>query len=177
MEFKDWVPLLVALVGFSGVLLAPSLGGNRPRQQLEALKAVREGISATDDDEVEERLRVAEKDIARRIEARYRPWLSRIRIAAWLPRIPWGVALAVALGLGTAAVIQYFASAHAENSAPLGGSAQDAVVGVVIGVTLVGLAASVLSAISARRRWRREWGRDKVRGAQDPDDPYAPPGK
>ena len=79
MKFSDWAPIIVALVTLTGVLAVPGLTGNRPRQQLEALKAVRDGIKATDDSEVAAMLLQAERGIASRIENRYSESAVRAR--------------------------------------------------------------------------------------------------
>ena len=71
MKLSDWAPIIVALITFVGVVTVPGLTGNRPRPQLEALKAVRVGIEATKDEEVAAMLARAERGIASRIESRY----------------------------------------------------------------------------------------------------------
>lgn len=71
MKFSDWTPIIVSLVTLIGVLVVPALSASRPRQQLEALRAVRAGIEETDDQQVEADLRLAERGLADSIKARY----------------------------------------------------------------------------------------------------------
>ncbi|MEN0084008.1 MAG: hypothetical protein AAGC66_04490 [Leifsonia sp.] len=163
MKFSDWVPIIVALVTFIGVVTVPSLGGNRPRQQLEALKAVREAIQATDDEDVRGNLRQAERDLAVRIESRYKPWSRK---TTW---IYWIVFVATAVVLGGVVTMTIISVVNAPPGSGSNAGSDGAVivatftVAVTTGVAmLVGLRsggpfAKLLRPRKGKRKRKRKW--------------------
>jgi hypothetical protein len=131
VKFADWVPIIVAAASLAGVLILPLLSGNRPRQQLDALKTVREVLGSTNDDDVKAALRAAERHLAARIELRYRP-LSKKWNRTYTTVASVVIASLLAVALGTFLVVTGIAQATGLNIVAASVGAGTAIIGLLI---------------------------------------------